>query len=80
MSTASKIIVYVIYLIFIFIFYTKMCLQIIIHSMGLTGSKANMDETEQKVREEIDDQIAKYKIFMVSKKSCPFCRTSKVQV
>ena len=57
-----------------------MCLQIIIHSMGLTGSKANMDETEQKVREEIDDQIAKYKIFMVSKKSCPFCRTSKVQV
>ena len=46
--------------------------------MGLIGSTPKMDPTEQKVRDEIDEQIAKYKIFMVSKKSCPFCRTAKV--
>ena len=46
--------------------------------MGLIGSTPKMDPMEQKVRDEIDEQIAKYKIFMVSKKSCPFCRTAKV--
>ena len=46
--------------------------------MGLIGSTPKMDPTEKKVRDEIDEQIAKYKIFMVSKKSCPFCRTAKV--
>ena len=46
--------------------------------MGLIGSTPKMDETEKKIRDEIDDQIAQYKIFMISKKSCPFCRTAKV--
>ena len=46
--------------------------------MGLIGSRPKMDETEKKIRSEIDEQIAKYKIFMISKKSCPFCRTAKV--
>ena len=47
--------------------------------MGLTGSTQKMDDsTEKKLRDEIDEQIAKYKIFMISKKSCPFCRTAKV--
>ena len=54
-------------------------LQIYIHSMGLTGSTQKMDDsTEKKLRDEMDEQIAKYKIFMISKKSCPFCRTAKV--
>ena len=48
--------------------------------MGLIGSTPKMDPMEQKVRDEIDEQIAKYKIFMVSKKSCPFCRTAKVSL
>ena len=55
-------------------------LQIYTHSMGLTGSTQKMDSTEQKLRDEIDEQIAKYKIFMISKKSCPFCRTAKVSL
>ena len=46
--------------------------------MGITGSKTTMDDTEKKVRDEIDEQIAKYKIFMISKKTCPFCKTAKV--
>merc|ERR1712012_764641 len=45
--------------------------------MGLTGSTQKMDSEEQKLRDEIDEQIAKYKVFMISKKSCPFCRTAK---
>ena len=47
--------------------------------MGITGSKPTMDETEKTVRAEIDEQISNYKIFMISKKSCPFCRTAKVR-
>ena len=34
--------------------------------------------TEAKVRAEIDEQIKKYKVFMISKAACPFCRTAKV--
>ena len=37
-----------------------------------------MDNTEKKVRADIDEQIKKYKVFMISKKSCPFCKTAKV--
>ena len=48
--------------------------------MGILGSKPNMDATEKNVREEIDEQISKYKIYMISKKTCPFCRTAKVIV
>ena len=48
--------------------------------MGILGSKPNMDDTEKNVREEIDEQISKYKIYMISKKTCPFCRTAKVSV
>ena len=47
--------------------------------MGITGSKQNMDDTEKKIRSEIDEQITKYKVFMISKKSCPFCKTAKVR-
>ena len=54
--------------------------QIYVNSMGILGSKPNMDDTEKNVREEIDEQISKYKIYMISKKTCPFCRTAKVSV
>ena len=48
--------------------------------MGIFAAKPIMDETEKKVRHEIDEQIANYKILMISKKSCPFCRTAKVRI
>ena len=47
--------------------------------MGITGSKPSMDDNEKKIRTEIDEQIAQYKVFMISKKSCPFCKTAKVR-
>ena len=50
----------------------------ILNSMGIFGSKEAMDDTEKKVRAEIDEQIKKYKVFMISKASCPFCKTAKV--
>ena len=48
------------------------------NSMGILGSKEVMGDTEQKVRSEIDEQIKKYKVFMISKAACPFCKTAKV--
>lgn len=45
--------------------------------MGILASKPIMDDTEKNVRAEIDEQISKYKIYMISKKTCPFCRTAK---
>jgi glutaredoxin 3 len=45
--------------------------------MGILGSKQVMGDTEQEVRAEIDEQIKKYKVFMISKAACPFCKTAK---
>lgn len=54
--------------------------QLYVHSMGILASKPIMDDTEKNVRAEIDEQISKYKIYMISKKTCPFCRTAKVSL
>ena len=44
----------------------------------LSGGQQQTSSNMAGVREEIDKQIAEFPVYVVEKRSCPFCKTAKV--
>ena len=44
----------------------------------LSGEQQQTSSNMAGVREEIDKQIAEFPVYVVEKRSCPFCKTAKV--
>ena len=44
----------------------------------LSGGQQQTSGNMAGVREEIDKQIAEFPVYVVEKRSCPFCKTAKV--
>ena len=47
---------------------------------GIFSGQQSSGASNMAVREDIDKMISDYPVFVVEKRSCPFCKTAKVNL